>query len=127
VCFGRDEEGRQLARVTLGGDVVLECQRCLGAVRHRVDSRSVLGLVLTDAQAQALPHDYEPWIVDDEVDLWAVAAEELALALPAVAYHAAGECSAPVHETAPPTDAPDDGDNPFGVLSSLLDGEDAKE
>jgi len=127
VQFGRDEEDRQIARVTLRGDVTLECQRCLGAVTRHVDSESVLGLVLTDAQAQALPRHYEPWIVDDDVDLWAVAAEELALALPVVAYHDAGECRAPLHEAAPAPEAQGVADNPFGVLSSLLDGEDAKE
>jgi len=122
-AFGRDEEHRQVVDVVLAGTVELECQRCLKPVAVPVESRSRLGLVLTDEQAQGLPKTYEPWIAIDEVDLWAMAEEELALALPVVAYHRDGECRTP----APPRDTeenagPEDGHNPFDVLSSLLDG-----
>jgi uncharacterized protein len=128
--FGRDEEGRQVLEVSLQVAAELECQRCLASFTAKLESESRLALVLTDEQACALPRNYEPWLVEEEIDLWAVAGEELALALPAVAYHPAGQCEAPDHGAgAPETESRDDGpdDNPFGVLSTLLGGGDAKE
>ena len=118
--FDRDDEERPVLRVSMRARVVLECQRCLGKIEQELESRSDLGLVLTDEQAQALPREYEPWLVDDEVDLWAVAAEELALALPPVAYHPAGECEMPAHETQAPVEDAAREASPFDVLSELL-------
>ena len=97
VDFGRDEQDRQVAEVAIEAAVELQCQRCLQRFRHRLSGSSRLGLVLTDEQAQALPRDLEPWIAQDDIDLWEVASEELALALPAVAYHPEGQCSPPAH------------------------------
>ena len=92
VTCGRDEEGRQVVQVGIEGVVVLECQRCLKPLKQDVSSDSLLALVLTDEQAKQLPARYEPWIVADELDLWALAAEEIALCLPVVAYHPQDEC-----------------------------------
>ncbi|MEM1190724.1 MAG: YceD family protein [Pseudomonadota bacterium] len=121
--FSRDDEERPILRVGMRARVVLECQRCLGSFERLLESRSVLALVLTDEQAQALPRDYEPWLVDDEVDLWAVAAEELALALPAVAYHPPGECEMPAHATQAPEEDAEREASPFGILAELLGGD----
>ncbi|MEE4278164.1 MAG: YceD family protein [Halieaceae bacterium] len=128
--FGRDEAGRQILTVRMEARVRLQCQRCLGFFETSLIGDSRLALVLTDEQARALPQDYEPWLVDDDIDLWSVAGEELALAMPPVAYHPADECEAPAHsagapEVEPAATGPDD--NPFGVLSTLLDGGDTKE
>ncbi len=126
VSFGVDEDGRQVADVDMEATVALECQRCLKPLSRTLRSRSRLGLVHDDEQARHLPAEYEPWIALDEVDLWEVGAEELALALPVVDYHPVGECEAPV--TGPPDEddagegeAPASKDNPFSVLSALLE------
>jgi uncharacterized protein len=126
--FGKDEEGRQVVDLAVEGAVILECQRCLQPLNLPVQSESRLGLVLTDEQAQSLPKDYEPWIAVEEADLWAMAREELALALPVVAYHAEGECAAPM--VAATEDAPvEEGErqNPFDVLSKLLESDGKEE
>jgi len=130
VQFGEDEEGRQFADVEVEASVRLQCQRCLQPLSQRLTGRSRLALVLSDEHAKHLPAQYEPWIARDEVDLWEVAAEELALALPVVAYHDAGVCEAPPvpageeeHAAAP---AENGSDSPFNVLSTLL-GDDGKE
>ena len=135
VQFGEDEEGRQFAAVTMMARVQLECQRCLKPISTELRGVSSLGLVAGDDQARALPARYEPWIAIDEVDLWEMVAEELALALPVVAYHPEGECRPPGPEVVGPEDEDEkiklgdevDSDNPFKVLSALLDGDDAKE
>ncbi len=125
----RDEENRYLVQVTATAEVSVECQRCLETFGETLQGSSRLALVYSDEQAAQLPREYEPLIAVDEVDLWEVAAEELALALPVVAYHANGECSIPREVQAPPEEgAAGDGSvkSPFSVLSALLDGEDAK-
>lgn len=129
VAFSRDEQGQAVADVEVRASVVLQCQRCLGALQDKLHGKSRLGLVLTDEQARQLPAGYEPWIAIDEIDLWQVAAEEIALALPVVAYHPAGECEAPAGASEPieDTESRETADNPFGILSKLLDSDDSKE
>jgi len=127
IDFGRDDQDRQVASVAIEASVELECQRCLQRFHHRLGASSRLGLVLTDEQAQALPRELEPWIVQDEIDLWELASEELALALPAVAYHPEGQCSPPRHSSGEPVGEEPAANGPFDVLSSLLDGGDGKE
>ena len=130
ICFSRDEWGQAVADVSLQAPVLLQCQRCLAPLREKLASRSRLGLVTSDEQARHLRADYEPWIAIDEIDLWDVAAEELALALPLVAYHPAGVCAAPM-EQAPEKPltplAPRRVDRPFAILSTLLAGDGTEE
>lgn len=127
IRFSRDEWGQAVADVSLQAPVLLQCQRCLAPLKEKLASRTRLGLVPSDEQARHLPRDYEPWIAIDEIDLWDVAAEEFALALPLVAYHPAGVCEAPAGPsqeeplTAP---GPRGMDHPFGVLTTLLTGND---
>lgn len=122
VEFGEDEESQQWVAVSIEAPVVLECQRCLGPVHQVLRGESRLGLVQTDEQAAALCEAYEPLIAIDEVDLWEVASEELALALPVVAYHPEGECAAPgAGNNDDVTDAAQGSDSPFSKLASLLD------
>jgi uncharacterized protein len=130
VEFAEDDEGQQYAAVAMRAPVTLECQRCLGPLQLELESDSRLALIHTDEQARQLPEHYEPLIAVEEVDLWAIAAEELALAMPVVAYHDVDEC--PVRTSEIGADEDQDKtvaakDSPFNVLSSLLDSGDSKE
>ena len=130
ICFSRDAWGQAVADVSLQAPVLLQCQRCLAPLREKLASRSRLGLVTDDEQARHLRADYEPWIAIDEIDLWDVAAEEFALALPLVAYHPAGVCAAPMGQAPekPLTPlAPRRVDHPFAILSTLLAGDGTEE
>ncbi|WP_439100867.1 YceD family protein [Congregibacter sp.] len=133
VEFGENEEGQQFAAVEMQGRVVLECQRCLNPVVCELKGNSRLGIVPGDEQAKQLPAGLEPLIAIDDVDLWAVAEEELALALPVVAYHPDGECEPPRSDRAERSVSEETGstdhtaENPFSVLSSLLESDDTKE
>lgn len=133
VEFGEDEEGQQYAAVSMQGRVVLECQRCLQPVLCELKGDSRLGIVPGDEQAKQLSSGLEPLIALDEVDLWALAEEELALALPVVAYHPEGECEPPKSDRSDRSEHQELGlsdqakDNPFSVLSSLLASDDTKE
>lgn len=133
VEFGENDEGQQFAAVEMQGRVVLECQRCLKPVVCEIQGNSRLGIVPGDEQAKQLSAGLEPLIAIDEVDLWAVAEEELALALPVVAYHPDGECEPPKSDRRERSESEETGstgqaaENPFSVLSSLLDSDGTKE
>jgi uncharacterized protein len=133
VSFGRDDEDRQVVDVRLVAQVRLECQRCLEPFACELRSHSRLALVTGDEQAKQLPADYEPLLAAEETDLWAVVAEELALALPVVAYHPDGGCTHDLADSASGEMVVGDAQRsgPFDVLSSLLeapgDGTDSNE
>jgi len=120
--FSRDDDGRAVLDVALRARVRLECQRCLGWFTRELRSDSRLALVAGDDQARQLPSGYEPLISGESTDLWSVVAEELALAIPVVAYHPDGECSLAVTSSGgePGTEGAER-TRPFEVLSALLE------
>ncbi|MGZ5008964.1 MAG: YceD family protein [Methylobacter sp.] len=85
--FGR--EGR-LAKVEGQIETVLEleCQNCLQAVQWPVKSAVKLGIVTSLDQADRLPEDYEPLLVDEEkILLKNIIEDELLLILPTFPKH----------------------------------------
>ena len=89
-------------------------------------SRFVLGLVTSDAQAERLPKDLEPFQTEDfSANLWSMAEDELLLVLPPYPLHDRNECPAkeeleayePGSSSAVVEKKP--GDNPFSVLAGL--------
>lgn len=123
--FGRDEEGRYVLDLHATLTVRVACQRCLEPMPVDIDAGSRLAIVWTDAQAAALPEHLEPLHTAEETDLWAVAEDELLLALPPFSYHddpdcaqASGRAPTPEPDAAPPVA---DGNNPFDVLKKLKD------
>jgi uncharacterized protein len=85
--FGR--EGR-LAKVEGHIETVLEleCQNCLEAVKWPVDCIIKLGVVTTIDQANRLPEDYEPLMVQEgKILLKNMIEDEILLILPAFPKH----------------------------------------
>ncbi len=85
--FGR--EGR-LAKVEGHIETVLEleCQNCLEAVKWPVDCTIKLGIVTSIDQANRLPEDYEPLMVEEgKVLLKNIIEDEILLILPAFPKH----------------------------------------
>ena len=85
--FGR--EGR-LAKIEGRVEAVLElkCQNCLQAVEWPVKSVIKLGIVTSIDQADRLPEDYEPLLVEEEkVLLKNIVEDELLLILPTFPKH----------------------------------------
>lgn len=85
--FGR--EGR-LAKVEGQIETVLElkCQNCLQAVQWPVKSSIKLGIVTSIDQADRLPEDYEPLLVDEgKILLKNIIEDELLLILPTFPKH----------------------------------------
>ncbi|MGZ5059746.1 MAG: YceD family protein [Methylobacter sp.] len=85
--FGR--EGR-LAKIEGQIEAVLEleCQNCLQAVQWTVKNAVKLGIVTSLDQADRLPEDYEPLLIDEEkILLKNIIEDELLLILPTFPKH----------------------------------------
>lgn len=113
--FGR-RDGRDTLTLSIDGEAMLQCQRCLGSVRWPLHAVVSLELVASDAEAQRVAEPAEPYlVVDDVLEPWQVVEDEAILALPVIARHADEAQCEPLAESAPepPEERPA---NPFAVL-----------
>ncbi len=126
LTFRHDDEGRcrvqGYSKVTLD----LQCQRCLAPVPHTLNVQIDLCVVASDAQADALADELEPFVLEEEeVAIVDLVEDDLLLALPTqvcLAYDAdcpnRPELDYPVAAGAKP-DPTQARPNPFGVLAGL--------
>ncbi|TBW48050.1 hypothetical protein EZI54_21785 [Marinobacter halodurans] len=125
--FGMDAERRRVVEGQLDAPVVLECQRCMSAMRTSLMSSFRLGLVISDEQARQLPRDLEPFLIHDfEADLWQMVEDELLLVIPPYPLHELEDCPAAgtlealdAGQDKGPADEPEQRENPFSVLAEL--------
>lgn len=70
-------------------DLALQCQRCLGALRYRIDSEIAIGFVGSVEQAHLLPESFEPVIVGtgQAVRVDELVEDEILLSVPNVPRH----------------------------------------
>lgn len=123
VRFSFDKEGRvPTIQGEIKANLVLECQSCLDKVIYPVDRRIKLGLVLNMEQADRLPSDCEPLILESEKILLSTLIEdELLLALPDFPRHAFSCVEKKPGEAVAIDDNEEQvrTDNPFSVLAKL--------
>lgn len=126
LSFYMDGERRRIVSGELEAPVNLQCQRCMGAMQTVLKSEFVLGLVTSDEQAQRLPKDLEPLMMNDfSVDLWTMVEDELLLVVPPFPLHERSECPAREDLEAWEADgsnaepAKSEKDNPFSVLADF--------
>lgn len=85
-----DESRRRVVQGELTAGVEVICQRCMQAMNLDLQVSLNLAVVVSEEQAKLLPEEYEPWLIDAELnqsDLYEILEEELLLALPIVALH----------------------------------------
>jgi uncharacterized protein len=123
LAFGRDPEGRALARGRVELTATLVCQRCLGEADFDLDLPITLALILDDREADGLPDGLDPLPVGREGDSEPIrpldlVEDELLLALPQVPMHPAGQCEVPDGRNLanPEADKPQ---SPFAMLAGL--------
>ncbi|MDD1608066.1 MAG: YceD family protein [Methylococcaceae bacterium] len=120
--FGR--EGR-LAKVEgrISAVLQLKCQSCLQAVEWSVDSTVRLGIVSSIDQANRLPEDYDPLLVEqDSIPLRNLIEDELLLSLPTYPkhQHSCFVSNSDNNKTnAPARDSQSARENPFSILAKL--------
>jgi uncharacterized protein len=109
------QEGR-VAAVTgrVETTLVLQCQCCLGALDWPVSSEVRLGVVASIDEANLLPEDFEPLLLDSGpvIALADIVQDELLLAIPSVSQHP--DCNLPK-----PEKASGGVEHPFAVLAQL--------
>ena len=104
-------------RVQVTADLVLKCQRCLGAVEFRADTTRQLELVPASvvlADIAEEPDDIEQIHADPELDVVTLIEDELLLGLPMAVAHPGGACTLPAADR---TGSPRT--SPFEVLSKF--------
>lgn len=124
LVFGFDENRQLICRGHLETRLVLECQRCLGAVDEDIESEFVWAFVSSDEGAAQLPKQYEPVLFDGtHADLVAVIEDEVLLAVPMYPVHASASCAegfAAVAITPAEPEKSSTTTKPFAGLAELL-------
>lgn len=128
LAFAEDEQRRVrlTGRITVA--VELQCQRCLAAFEHEIDTAIAGVVVADDAAAASVPHADEPILAaDDTLDVQALVEDELLLALPIAAHCNNAACQTRYNDELPTAQtgtAPAERrtDNPFATLEQLRHG-----
>jgi len=98
------------------GELELMCQRCMGALRHVVDTKVHL-VVVSDESAMPMPneeHDDEDYLVDNpRQNVVMLVEDEILLGVPMAPLHETAECGVDAAE------AKEKKESPFKVLQGL--------
>lgn len=127
--FGRDGDGRSVVSGNVVAELPLCCQRCFDRYVLAVDVPVSLALVGGLDEANRLPEQYDPLLMEDRLLRSSnLIEDELILAIPSIPRHPHGSCQPPEPSQAPGASGSSDhlGDetNPFAVLGSLKAGRD---
>ena len=123
--FSKDNDKRNVVRVSVHATLALQCQRCLGTVRQAIASVSELAVVSGPEEAERLPDSLDPLLVeDDQVALRDLIEDELILSIPNAPMHGLDECevSLRVLNTGPAGSeeaAGQERPSPFAALAAL--------
>ena len=124
--FFQDDKRRSCVRGKVAARLRLRCQRCLEPVEYEVESNLLLGLVQGLDEAERLPDEYDPLMVEnDRFQPTDLVEDELMLGLPQVPMHTPAEaCDEQTGRLATgkaSSDEPgrENPDNPFRVLAQL--------
>lgn len=97
----------------------LTCQRCLETMQHEVSGKFKFGLITSEDEADELPADVEPYLVEgEEQSLIDVLEDELLLSIPIAATHQE-ECSEYLRQLNEEKRVEKEKSNPFAVLKDL--------
>ncbi|MCF7976939.1 MAG: YceD family protein [Chromatiaceae bacterium] len=94
--FGSDPDGRATVIGAVEANLPLRCQRCFECYDLAVNTEVSLALATGLDEANALPPQYEPLMIEDRLMRPAdLVEDELILAVPAIPRHPEGECEPP--------------------------------
>jgi len=121
--FFRDRQKRACVKLHVSAAFDMQCQRCMQAMRVEVESHPHLVVVEGIEEAEQLPEELEPLMLEKgRLRPLELLEDEILLALPQVPMHAEGECAvklatAPMEEVEPK--AGEQEENPFAALAAL--------
>jgi uncharacterized protein len=129
VCSDRGQVSARLQFGTRAGipcldgrvqaELELRCERCLDPVTQHIESEFRFGLITAENEADLLPKEFEPLLVDAEQSLLELVEDELLLSLPIVARHDE-ECSELLQKHRQDDEVQGDTHRPFAALKDLM-------
>ena len=122
--FGADAAGVRFMHGLVTGELSLQCQRCMGAMRFPLHIDFRLALLRDETQLERLTEEYEPLLVEAvPIYIADVIEDETLLAVPQIPKHDEGECSVSIavaSDELPGTEKDTQvKPNPFAVLAKL--------
>lgn len=106
--------------------LILQCQRCMQPMTVTVETQLRVAFVLGPDEAEQLPEDLDPMLLDDDgkLHLFDLIEDELLLAMPQVSSHEEADCSLKLSSVSP--EIPDkekiiaeQSENPFAALAAF--------
>jgi uncharacterized protein len=131
--FDLDAARRATVRVKVEATLALQCQRCLDTMTLPVSGESKLVVVDGPAEAERLPEDVDPLLVDDEkLVLRSLIEDELILAIPPAPMHSSDACAMKLRQINAAGDESKTGDadssqHPFASLASWRGDDDTRD
>jgi len=122
--FGIDVAGVKFMHGLATGELLLECQRCMGKMILPLHIEFRLALMRDERQIETLAEEYEPLLIEAvPIYIADVIEDEALLAVPQIPKHEEGECAvtiaaAPDKLLEPEKDV-EQKPNPFAVLAKL--------
>lgn len=122
MTFGVDEQGIRIVRGHYDTHLMLQCQRCMEALKYAVSGDLLLGIV-AEKDIDTLPKGYDAAIVKDgSLILKDVIEDELILSLPIVPMHETIDCKGIMPlKIGSDQQAEIEKENPFKVIELLRD------
>lgn len=97
----------------------LTCQRCLELMQHEVCGQFKFGLITREEEAEELPTNVEPYLIEgDEQSVIDILEDELLLSIPIAAMHEEA-CSEFLQQQKEERRVEKEKANPFAVLKDL--------
>ncbi len=123
LLFDRDSRRRATIKGYVRSSLKLECQRCLDRLELPVDARVSLAVIEVAAEAERLPEEYDPVLIEDSrFRLLDLVEDELLLAIPQTPRHVSEQCGIKIEATdsvASDQDPEDEHATPFAALAGL--------
>jgi len=133
LAFDEDEERRPVVRVSVQAELALQCQRCLGTTMLAVNAESRLAVISGPGEAERLPDDIDPLLVEDgRLALSSLIEDELILAIPPAPMHSVESCAVRLGEVnaavAEESESEDGGEeHPFAALANWRSDEEQQD
>lgn len=120
--FDIDEGGIRYLHGKLATSLVLKCQRCLTAMEFPLRNEFWLAFVQSDSEAEHLPEQYEPQLVETTpIHVLDMLEDEILLSLPHIPLHSNASCS--IQQFSDEDELAEQRDevvtNPFAILGKL--------
>ncbi len=122
LTFAKDRQHRLIIALKVDADLTIECQRCLGPMVKTISSSTRFARVRGLMEAEQLPKDLDPLVLEDGqyLVIAELVEDELILGIPTSPRHDDQHCNRQLDAQAQPLPETEPKEiNPFAILASL--------